>query len=138
MPWAPNAALVFGAIIRSPLTCSLPPQIQIRNTNTRIVGILYRSRAPACDGGSTRIPEGRRRRQGKIEAPILPPGRAAVTQEPDMPADEEQQTLGEEIIAWIESECRVPEGALLGQLIQLMPWQRDAILKTYDNPHGTR
>jgi len=55
-----------------------------------------------------------------------------------MPADEEQQTLGEEIIAWIESECRVPEGALLGQLIQLMPWQRDAILKTYDNPHGTR
>ena len=26
-----------------------------------------------------------------------------------MPADE-QPTLGEEIIAWIESECRVPEG----------------------------
>jgi hypothetical protein len=60
-----------------------------------------------------------------------------VTQEPDMPAADER-TLGEEIIAWIESECRVPEGALIGQPIQLMEWQRDAILKTYDNVHGTR
>ena len=55
-----------------------------------------------------------------------------------MPAEDERQTLGEEIIAWIESECRVPEGALIGQPIQLMEWQRDAILKTYDNVHGTR
>jgi hypothetical protein len=31
-----------------------------------------------------------------------------------MPADE-QQTFGEEIIAWIETTCRVPEGALIGQ-----------------------
>src|SRR5262249_17835237 len=57
--------------------------------------------------------------------------------EPDMPADE-QPTLGEEIIAWIETTCRVPEGALIGQPIQLMEWQQDAIRKTYDNPHGTR
>jgi len=55
-----------------------------------------------------------------------------VTQEPDIPA-EELQTLGEEIIAWIETECRVPEGVLIGQPIELMDWQRDAILKTYDN-----
>ena len=47
-------------------------------------------------------------------------------------------TLGEEIVAWIESVCRVPEGALIGQPIELMDWQRDAIRKTYDNPHGTR
>jgi len=47
-------------------------------------------------------------------------------------------TLGEEICDWIERTCRVPEGALLGQPIQLMPWQRDAIKRTYDNPHGTR
>ena len=47
-------------------------------------------------------------------------------------------TLGEEVIAWIEEVCFVPEGALLGQPIQLMPWQRDAIRRTYDNPHGTR
>ena len=47
-------------------------------------------------------------------------------------------TLGEEIIRWIESTSRVPEGALVGQPIQLMDWQRDAIRKIYDNPHGTR
>src|SRR5262245_47747095 len=54
-----------------------------------------------------------------------------------MPADE-QLTLGEEIIAWIETTCRVPEGVLIGQPIELMDWQRDAVQKTYDNPHGTR
>jgi phage terminase large subunit-like protein len=53
-----------------------------------------------------------------------------------MPADD--PTLGQEIIRWIESTCRVPEGALVGQPLQLMEWQRDAIRKTYDNPHGTR
>jgi phage terminase large subunit-like protein len=46
-------------------------------------------------------------------------------------------TLGEEICNWIERTCCVPEGALIGQPIELMQWQRDAILKTYDNPHGT-
>jgi phage terminase large subunit-like protein len=49
-----------------------------------------------------------------------------------------EQTLGEKIIAWIEATCRVPEGALVGQPIQLMDWQRDAILKIYDNPATTR
>jgi phage terminase large subunit-like protein len=58
--------------------------------------------------------------------------------EPDIPDDDERQTLGEEIIAWIETMCRVPEGVLIGQPIELMDWQRDAILKTYDNVHGTR
>ena len=56
---------------------------------------------------------------------------------PDIPSGE-QQTFGEEIIAWIETTCRVPEGVLIGQPIELMGWQRDAIRKTYDNPHGTR
>ena len=46
-------------------------------------------------------------------------------------------TLGEEIIAWIETTCRVPEGALVGQPLVLMEWQRDAIRKTHDNPHGS-
>src|SRR5262249_37838841 len=54
-----------------------------------------------------------------------------------MPADE-QLTLGEEIIAWIETTCRVPEGVLIGQPIELMDWQRDAVQKTYDNPATTR
>ena len=53
-----------------------------------------------------------------------------------MPADDERQTLGEEIIAWIESECRVPEGVLIGQLIQLMEWQKNFILKIYENPRA--
>jgi phage terminase large subunit-like protein len=52
------------------------------------------------------------------------------------PADE--QTLGEEIVAWIETVCAVPEGALVGQPIQLMEWQRREILRIYDNPAVTR
>jgi hypothetical protein len=48
------------------------------------------------------------------------------------------QTLGEEIIAWIET-LRVPEGALVGQPLQLMEWQKREILRIYDNPrrHAT-
>jgi hypothetical protein len=42
-----------------------------------------------------------------------------------MPTDE-QPTLGQEIIDWIEANCRVPEGAL------------DAILRIYDNVVPTR
>src|SRR5215831_17152605 len=53
-----------------------------------------------------------------------------------MPTDE--LTLGQEIIGWIEATCRVPEGALVGQPIELMDWQKDAIRKIYDNPAGTR
>ena len=49
-----------------------------------------------------------------------------MTQDPDVPSGE-PQTFGEEIIAWIEATCRVPEGALIGQPIELMEWQRDAI-----------
>ena len=39
----------------------------------------------------------------------------------------ERVTLGDEIIEWIEAECRVPEGALVGQPLMLMGWQKDAI-----------
>src|SRR5215469_1523556 len=47
------------------------------------------------------------------------------------------QTLGEEIIGWIET-LRVPEGALVGQRLVLMEWQKREILRIYDNPAGTR
>jgi phage terminase large subunit-like protein len=47
------------------------------------------------------------------------------------------QTLGEEIIVWIET-LRVPEGALVGQPLVLMDWQKREILRIYDNPAGTR
>jgi phage terminase large subunit-like protein len=53
-----------------------------------------------------------------------------------MPADE--PTLGQEIIRWIETNCRVPEGALVGQPLVLMEWQKREILRIYDNPAGTR
>jgi hypothetical protein len=47
------------------------------------------------------------------------------------------QTLGEEIIAWIET-LRVPEGALVGRPLVLIEWQKREILGIYDNPAGTR
>src|SRR5260370_13078736 len=50
----------------------------------------------------------------------------------------DERTLGEEIIAWIEAECRVPEGALIGHPIELMDWQKREILRIYDNPATTR
>src|SRR5262249_13032824 len=60
-----------------------------------------------------------------------------MTQDPDIPSDE-PQTFGEEIIAWIETNCRVPEGALIGQPLELMDWQKSWILRVYNNPAGTR
>jgi hypothetical protein len=53
----------------------------------------------------------------------------AMPQEPHMPDDDERPSVGEEIIVWIEANCRVPEGALIGQPVVLMQWQRDAIIK---------
>src|SRR5215831_11722175 len=51
---------------------------------------------------------------------------------------ESDMTLGEEVIAWIEAACRVPEGVLIGQPIELMDWQQREILRIYDNPAPTR
>lgn len=45
---------------------------------------------------------------------------------------------GQRNIAWIESYCRVPEGALVGQPVVLRSWQREILLAVYDNPAGTR
>jgi hypothetical protein len=57
---------------------------------------------------------------------------------PSMPNDDQRPSLGQRVIHWIETTCRVPEGALVGSQILLLPWQREAILKIYDNPAGTR
>src|SRR5215471_19990050 len=54
----------------------------------------------------------------------------------NMDMDSERLTLGEEIIDWIETTCRVPEGVLIGQPIELMEWQKNFILKTYENPRA--
>ena len=45
-------------------------------------------------------------------------------------------TRGDRNVAWIEEFCRVPEGALVGQPVQLREWQRDIIRSIYD--HDTR
>jgi phage terminase large subunit-like protein len=42
-------------------------------------------------------------------------------------------TKGEEVIAFIETYCRVPEGAHVGQRVELLPFQRDIILGIYDS-----
>lgn len=47
-------------------------------------------------------------------------------------------TRGEKVIAWIEATLRVPDGILVGQPVQLLPWQQRDIKRIYDNPHGTR
>jgi phage terminase large subunit-like protein len=47
-------------------------------------------------------------------------------------------TRGEEVIAFIETFCRIPEGSLVGQPIKLADFQRKFILAIYDNPAGTR
>ncbi|MCK2183516.1 terminase large subunit [Halomonas getboli] len=46
-------------------------------------------------------------------------------------------TRGERVIQFIERYCRVPEGKLVGQPIQLAKFQKRFILDVYDNPHGT-
>jgi hypothetical protein len=53
----------------------------------------------------------------------------------DMP-DDEEHSFGAAIIAWIKSHCRCPEGALCGEPICLVGWQRDFISRVYDNPHA--
>lgn len=52
------------------------------------------------------------------------------------PQRRRQLTRGEENCDWIESVCRVPEGALVGQSVELRSWQREIILGIYD--HDTR
>lgn len=41
-------------------------------------------------------------------------------------------------ISWIEQNCRVPDGKDAGKPLRLRTWQKDALVRIYDNPHGTR
>lgn len=47
-------------------------------------------------------------------------------------------TAGERVCDWIEDWCVIPEGKFVGRAVVLRDWQRDEILKIYDNPAGTR
>lgn len=46
-------------------------------------------------------------------------------------------TRGQRVIRFIETYCRVPEGAHVGKPIKLEKFQKDFILAVYDNKHGT-
>lgn len=45
---------------------------------------------------------------------------------------------GDRNIRWIERNCYVPEGQLVGRPIVLSDWQKADIRRIYDNPAGTR
>lgn len=47
-------------------------------------------------------------------------------------------TRADRVIRFIESYCRVPEGALVGKPMMLAEFQKDFIRAVYDNEHGTR
>jgi phage terminase large subunit-like protein len=47
-------------------------------------------------------------------------------------------TRAEKVIRWIEKHCVIPEGKDVGKPVKLRDWQKDDLVKIYDNPHGTR
>lgn len=47
-------------------------------------------------------------------------------------------TRGEKVCAFISRYCVIPEGAKVGQLIELADFQKKFVLDIYDNPAGTR
>lgn len=47
-------------------------------------------------------------------------------------------TRGEKVCAFIEGFCLVPEGDRVGQPLILEDFQRNFILDSFDNPHGTK
>jgi hypothetical protein len=49
-----------------------------------------------------------------------------------------RKVTANDVIAWIEEHCRVPEGRLVGEKIKLAPFQKEIIRLIYDNPAGTR
>lgn len=48
------------------------------------------------------------------------------------------ETRADKIIRFIETHCKVPEGALVGKPIKLLPFQIEFIKDVYDNPFGTK
>jgi phage terminase large subunit-like protein len=67
-------------------------------------------------------------RKKKVAAAV-----SAAIEESSAPA----QTLGQQIVEFIQEFCLVPEGQHVGQKIVLDEFQIKFILDVYDNPHGT-
>jgi phage terminase large subunit-like protein len=49
-----------------------------------------------------------------------------------------KETEGQRAIRWIETVCRVPEGKDVGKPVRLREWQKQDLLRIYDNKAGTR
>jgi phage terminase large subunit-like protein len=49
-----------------------------------------------------------------------------------------KETRGQRNIRWIETYCRIPEGVDIGKKVKLRQWQKDEIIKIYDNTTLTR
>lgn len=45
---------------------------------------------------------------------------------------------GAKAAKWIEENCLIPEGKDVGKAVVLRPWQKQVLVKIYDNPAGTR
>src|SRR6516162_2041629 len=50
----------------------------------------------------------------------------------------DDKVTGDDIIAFIEQVCFIPEGRYVGKKLELQDWQKTEICRIYDNPHGTR
>ena len=52
--------------------------------------------------------------------------------------DNTETKRGEKVYTFIETYCKIPEGAQVGQPIKLMKIQKQFMLDFYDNLHGFR
>lgn len=51
---------------------------------------------------------------------------------------QDRRVTAADVIEFIETCLRVPEGRHVGEPLKLQPWQCDFIKLVYDNPVGTR
>lgn len=68
-------------------------------------------------------------RRTRSQAGELPP-------EPPFDKKVSEMTRGEKVCAFIERYVHVPEGAKVGQLMKLLPFQRKFVLAVYDSPYS--
>lgn len=59
------------------------------------------------------------------------------TRQPE-PGDAKDKSRAGRNIRWIEEHCRIPEGRDVGKKVKLRLWQKQELVKIYNNPAGTR
>jgi phage terminase large subunit-like protein len=63
--------------------------------------------------------------------------RARAKREPE-PGHKGDKSRAGRNIRWIEKHCYIPKGPDVGQPVKLRPWQKEEVVKIYNNPAGTR